>query len=179
MRQIIAAAALVSLAACAEPIEEGERDEYIGQAPAVTETPDAEATQALLVPGIIDANLRRERELAGDLGCLFLRENDVLFAAAANSVSIEGAKGLIVLDGEPREVEMDGSGGYNSLQAGAGFTGSEGLTVEIAVGEPAEITETPAPLTGPAPLEATMTVTRGEQELSLEGRYECGPQPEA
>lgn len=179
MRYPVAIAALLSLAACAEPIEEGERDEYIGQVPrtpAAEETPDG---QVALVPGIIDSNLRRERNLVSDLGCIFSRENDVLFAAAANSVSIEGAKGLVVLDGEPRELEMDGSGGYNSLQAGSSFTGSEGLMVEIEVSEAAEITETPEPLTGPAPLEATMTITRGEQELSVEGRYECGPQPEA
>jgi hypothetical protein len=179
MRYVLAAAALLSLGACAEPIEEGERDEYIGQAPRTPAPADTISAEAALTPGIIDANLRRERNLVGDLGCLFRRENEVLLAAAANSVSIESVEGLIVLDGEPHELEMDGSGGYNSLKAGSSFTGQDGLKVEIAVSEAAEIVETPAPLTGPAPLEATMTITRGEQELSVEGRYECGPQPEA
>lgn len=178
MKHVIAIAALAGLTACAEPIEEGERDEYIGQVPA---TPDADAAapEVMLAPGIIDANLRRERGLVGDLGCVFRRGNDIVFAAAANAVSIESAEGLIVLDGEPRELEMDGSGGYNSLKGDASFTGSEGLVVEIEVGEAAAIRETPAPLTGPAPLEATMTIKRGDQEFTVDGRYECGAQPEA
>lgn len=177
MRHIIAAAAILTLAACAEPIEE--RDETEADMAQLPTAAELSAQRPTLVPGVIDEALRRDRNLISDLGCVFRRGNETLFAAAANSVSLEGADGLVVLDGQPQEIQMDGSGGYNSLQAAASFTGDDGLTVEIEVSEAAEIQETPAPLTGPAPMEATMTIARGEQSVAIDGRYECGPQPEA
>ena len=177
MRTAILVAALLGVSACAEPIEDRE--------PADTE-PLAQATnvpaitpRVALVPGVIDDNLRRERNLMGELGCVFRRGQETLFAAVANSANIESAEGLVVIDGQPIEVEMDGSGGYNSLQSAASFTGDNGIEVEIAVSEEAEIRETPAPATGPAPMEATMTLSRDGQQVSVEGRYECGPQSDA
>ena len=176
MRYIIAAAVL-GLTACAEPIEErNENDLEIAQPTAPSELRE---TQVALVPGVVDMSLRRDRNWIGELGCVFRRGEDVLFAAVANSANIESAEGLVVIDGVPTDVEIDGSGGYNSLQSAASFTGENAIKVDITVSEEAEIRETPAPVTGPAPMEATMILTRGEQQVSIEGRYECGPQPDA
>lgn len=174
MRHVITAAAILALAACAEPIEE--RDENEADLPPLPTAAELSAQRPTLVPSVIDEALRRDRNLVGELGCVFRRGNETLFAAAANSVSLEGAEGLVVLDGQPQEIQMDGSGGYNSLQAAASFTGEDGLTVEIEVSEPAEIRETSAPVTGPVPMEATMTIARGEQSVAIDGRYECRPQ---
>lgn len=176
MKYVIAAA-MLGLAACAEPIEE--RDENEPDIPPVAEPSELPEPQVALVPGVIDISLRRDRDLLGELGCVFRRGDDVLFAAVANSANIETAEGLVVIDGEPIEVEMAGSGGYNSLQSAASFTGENSIEVAIAVSEEADIRETPAPATGPAPMEATMTLSRDGQEVAIEGRYECGPQPDA
>ncbi|MFK4005148.1 hypothetical protein [Qipengyuania sp. NPDC077563] len=177
MRTAILVAALLGVSACAEPIEDREPADTEPLAPA-TNVP-AITPRVALVPGVIDDNLRRERNLMGELGCVFRRGQETLFAAVANSANIESAEGLVVIDGQPIEVEMDGSGGYNSLQSAASFTGDNGIEVEIAVSEEAEIRETPAPATGPAPMEATMTLSRDGQQVSVEGRYECGPQADA
>ena len=176
MKFALASVALLALAACSDPIEERD-DETLTTT--VDPTPAEPVSQATLVPGILDEGLRRDRNLMGELGCVFSRGNEVLFAAVANSANIEGAEGLVVLDGQPVEVSLDGDAGYNALQSGASFTGEGGLSVDIEVSREAEIRETPAPATGPAPMIATMTLARGGQDVSVEGRYECGPQPEA
>lgn len=177
MRLVVLGAALIGMGACAEPVEEQDEQEPTPLSP--QETAESLPPQTMLVPGVIDESLRRDRNFMGELGCVFRRGGDTLFAAVANSVGLESAEGLVVLDEQPVEVELDGSGGYNSLQEGASFRGGNGLTVEIAVSQEAEIREEPGPVTGPAPMEATMILTRGGQELSVEGRYECGPQPDA
>lgn len=177
MRMAILAAGVLGVSACAEPIDD--RDAAEPETLPQTERVAEITPRVALVPGVIDDNLRRERNLMGELGCVFRRGQETLFVAVANSANIESAEGLVVIDGQPIEVEMDGSGGYNSLQAAASFTGDDDIAVEIAVSEEAEIRATPAPATGPAPLEATMTLSREGQEVSVEGRYECGPQPDA
>ena len=173
MRLAFAATLLLGVSACAEPIDRTADDEAVVPPPAEM-TPAA--SQTMLVPGVIDEGLRRDRDMMGELGCVFRRGNETLFVASANSVSLDSAQGLVVIDGEPRTLDIDGEGGYNSLQGAASFSGADGLEIEIAAGEPAQIEDNEEALTGPEPMQATMTLRQGGRSVNVEGIYECGPQ---
>ena len=174
MRIAFAAALLLGVSACAEPIDRTADDEV--DVPPPAETTPAATTQTMLVPGVIDEGLRRDRDMMGELGCVFRRNNETLFVASANSVSLDSAQGLVVIDGEPRTLEIDGEGGYNALQGAASFAGEDGLMIEIAASAPAEIDDDEEALTGPEPMQATMTLRQGSRSVDVEGIYECGPQ---
>ncbi len=163
------------LAACGDPISEEELAEA-SEGP--VETPaavDPVPEPVLLTPGTIEESLRRQANLTGELACTFRRADDdsVILAAAANIVSAESAEALIVLDGEPVELEMDGGGGFNTLSRGASFTGPDELTAEVSIRSEAPVTETPAPSIASPQYEAQLMLERGEQSLTIDGIYDC------
>ena len=164
------------LASCADPIPEDKLNEDVEQIapPRIGETPVA-AQPVVLVPGIVEPSIWREANLEGELGCSFMRGDDVLLRAAANVVSAEGAEALVVIDGRPVELQMDGEGGFNSLQRGATFSGPEGMTGEVEISSSAPIEETPAPAMESPQFTATLSLTQGERSVEVEGIYECGP----
>ena len=180
MRYPLALAAIAMLAACGDPVPEDRLSNTEGTvAPPVAPVPELQPRETTLVPTRIDDNLLQARNLASDLGCVFRRGDEDLFAAAANSASIQSAEGLLVIDGEPLELEMEGGGGYNALTRGASFSGPGDLSATFDVSESAIDEASGEQLTGPAPMEATMELSRGGQTLNVEGIYECGPQDDA
>ncbi|MDG5747775.1 hypothetical protein P8Q88_06240 [Qipengyuania sp. XHP0207] len=173
---LIFMAPIALLAACAEPVDDSETDALAPVSPTATETESPLAGESTsLVPGVLEASMRREANLTSDLGCVFRRGDDVLLAAAANSVSAESAEGLVVLDGSPVELEMDGEGGYNTLSRGASFSGPDGLSVEVEVRSPAPVRETPAPVVAEPNFTGSLNLRRGAQSVTVEGIYNCGP----
>lgn len=162
------------LSACGDPISDEELAEAsagpIETPPTIAEPIDEPIP---LTPGIIGESMRRQANLEGELGCTFRRDDDAILVAAANVVSAESAEGLIVLDGEPVELEMNGGGGFNTLSRGASFSGPDDLTAEVSIRSEAEVTETPAPPIASPQYEAQLVIQRGEQSLTVEGIYDC------
>ncbi|MDG6079069.1 hypothetical protein E3U23_07680 [Erythrobacter litoralis] len=181
MRYVLALTALAFLAACGDPVPEDAVNEPIVVPPRIETSPSPALTPAptALVPSTIDSALRRDRGFEGELGCVFRRGQDVLLVGVANDASRENAEALIVIDGEPQDLRMDGSGGYNALSGTPSFAGPNDLQVDIDVISEASDAASESELTGPAPLAATMNLARGGQSLSVEGIYECGPQSDS
>ena len=162
------------LTACGDPITDEElADASEGPVELPTTSEVVVDQEVPLTPGVIEQSMRRQANLQGELTCTFSRDDDVLFAAAANVVSAEGAEALMVLDGEPVELRMEGGGGFNTLSRGASFSGPESLTAEISVQSEAEVTETPAPSIASPQYVAQLIVERGEQSLTVDGIYDC------
>ncbi len=181
VKYVLALGALAALSACGDPVPEDAVNEPMVVPPRIETAPSPAVTPtpAALVPGGIDTALRRDRGFEGELGCAFRRGNEVLLVGAANDATRENAEALIVLNGVPQIVRMDGGGGYNALSGTPSFAGADGLEVDIdVISEASDVVSDPG-LTGPAPLTARMNLTRAGQSLSVEGVYECGPQPDA
>ena len=162
------------LAACAEPDDESETDP-VAAVPSTETAAVPVIDGANLVPGVVEDSMRQQANLVSDLGCVFRRGDDVLLAAAANSVSAESAEALVVLDGSPVELEMDDEGGYNTMSRGASFSGPDGLAVEVEVRAPAPVRETPAPVVAEPNYTGSLNLRRGAQSVTVEGIYNCGP----
>ena len=171
MRIVMLPVLVGAVLGCAEPVEEDEG--RIDQPVAMTSA-DAPANTLPLVPGVVSETMRSEANLVSDLGCVFRRGEETLLAAAANSVSAESAEALIVLDGNPVELEMNGGGGYNTLSRGASFAGPDGLEVEVEVRASAPVSETPAPVVAEPNFTGSLNLRRGSQTVTLEGIYNCG-----
>ena len=169
--------ACLALAACGSEIPD-DRDESLTQTTPLPSPslPAGSIERTTLVPGVISPGLQEQRGLDGDLGCVFRRGEEMLFASIANAASLENAQGLVVIDGEPIELAMEGEGGYNALARGARFSGPDNLTVSFDISEAAAAEDQEAPVTGPPPKEAMMQIARAGKSLSVEGIYECGTQ---
>lgn len=165
---------LLAFAACSGADEVAPPPDEVVASPAPGPT-----TAIALSP--LAAATTRNLQLEGELGCAFTRggaEGDLLWRGAADVVGNAGAQSVAMIDGELRELAMDGTGGYNAMANGAAFVGDL-YRIAIAKTGSEPLVEDPAVAMESPQYEAIMTVTKGGdasgETVEIAGVLECGP----
>ena len=185
-RLLIAIAATSLLAACqnraatpdpASPGDPGVATASMDPEPFQSPPPDPPQTaRSALEPQPMKLAEWRGAELKGELGCGFARNvGDLPLLFAASFVDKTATSDAAMkFDGRVVSLKTESKGGFDALSQGARFAGSSGLFANV-VKAGKRIAETPHVAEESPRYPALLVVTRGGQELSIDGFWECGP----
>lgn len=166
---LVAPGLLLMLAGCGNSSEVSEVREQ-----QITGVPTAVAP-APIVLDPLDAESLDVASLDGELGCSFGRERggDPLLVAYA-FVAEEGGDAAIRVNGRIVPLSMTGVGGFSRMTDGATFVG-EGLMATVTV-TGTDPLRAEAEVAQESPVfAANLAVSRLEEEIVIEGFYQCGP----